>query len=134
MAASFARTVPADAAALPGLMASAEQWLDEAGVPPSDAARLMIAFDEILSNIARHGAASLSLEAVVDDGRLTASIIDDGPAFNPLALAPPDTTLDIDERDIGGLGIHLVRQMMDDVAYVREKDCNRLIFAKTFRQ
>lgn len=134
MSDDFVRTVPAAPDQLPGLIASIEGWLDEAGIGPVDAARLMIVFDELLSNVTRHGATRLSLDASVRDGRLTASVVDDGPAFDPLALAAPDTSLGVDERAIGGLGIHLVREMTDDIAYSREEGCNRLIFGKTLKQ
>lgn len=132
MPARFERTLPAGTAGLPGLVAEIEAWLETAGVPPDAAARIMIAFDEVLSNIAHHGGGTLSVAIAADDRRLTASIADDGPPFDPLARDAPDTDLGIDDRAIGGLGIHLVREMMDDVAYAREKGWNRLIFSKTF--
>lgn len=130
----FARTVPAAPDELPALIAAVEGWLAEAGVGPADAARLMIVFDELLSNAARHGATRLSLDASVRDGRLIASLEDDGPAFDPLAVAAPDTSLEIEDRAIGGLGIHIVREMTDDLSYRREGGCNRLIFGKTLQQ
>ncbi|MHA3794558.1 ATP-binding protein [Sphingomonas sp. YL-JM2C] len=132
MGARFERSLPAGAAGLPALLAEIETWLDAAGVPPVEAARMMIAFDEVLSNIAKHGGGTLSVSLAIADRRLAATIVDDGPPFDPLAREAPDTDLDIDDRAIGGLGIHLVRQLMDDVAYARDEDRNRLIFSKTF--
>lgn len=128
----FERTLPAEAPALPGLIAEIEAWLETARVPSDAAARIMIAFDEVLSNVVHHGGGTLSVAIATDDGRLTATIADDGSPFDPLARDAPDTALGIDDRAIGGLGIHLVRTMMDDVAYAREKGWNRLIFSKTF--
>lgn len=132
MEARFERSLPAVAPGLPGLIAEIEVWMEAADVPPVPMARVMIALDEVLSNIAKHGGDTLSVEIAVKDDRLTATIVDDGPPFDPLAQAAPDTDLDIDDRAIGGLGIHLVREMMDEVVYTREKDGNRLIFSKTF--
>lgn len=132
MEARFERSLPAVAPGLPGLIAEIEGWMEAADVPPVPMARVMIALDEVLSNIAKHGGDTLSVDIAVTDDRLTATIVDDGPPFDPLAQAAPDTDLDIDDRAIGGLGIHLVREMMDEVAYTREKDGNRLIFSKTF--
>ena len=51
---------------------------------------------------------------------------DDGPAFDPLAAQAPDTTLGLDERPVGGLGLMLVRRLMDDVAYERRDGRNHL--------
>nr|WP_047165894.1 ATP-binding protein [Sphingomonas sp. Y57] len=132
MAARFERSLVAGAPGLAALIAEIEAWLDAAGVPAAQVARMMIAFDEVLSNITKHGGGTLSVGIAIDDRRLTATIEDDGPPFDPLARGAPDTDLGIDDRAIGGLGIHLVRELMDDVAYVREQDRNRLIFSKTF--
>ncbi len=132
MSHSFARAAPADTAALPGLIEAIEAWLETAGLPMSEAARLMIALDEVLSNIAKYGEGMMSVAIEIDGNRIEATIADDGPRFDPLALPPPDTGLDIDDRAIGGLGIHLVREMMDDVAYSYENGRNRLRFGKTF--
>lgn len=131
MSAEFARTLPAAADHLPGLIGDIENWLDQAGVPMAEAARLMIVFDEILSNIARHGGGTMEVTIRLAAGTLSALIADDGPAFDPLARPAPDTGLGIDERDIGGLGIHLVREMMDEVSYAYADGRNRLTFSKT---
>ncbi len=128
----FERALPAGMPNLPDLIADIERWLETAQVPPAEAARLMIAFDEILSNVVHHGGGALSVAVALDDRTLTATIEDDGPAFDPLARAAPDTDLDLDDRAVGGLGIHLVREMMDDIAYSRDDGRNRLIFSKTF--
>jgi serine/threonine-protein kinase RsbW/sigma-B regulation protein RsbU (phosphoserine phosphatase) len=52
-------------------------------------------------------------------GRLTVTVADDGIPFDPLTVAPPDTTLPLADRDVGGLGIHLVRHLVDDIIYRR---------------
>lgn len=119
-------------AALPGLIDAIEAWLETAGLPMSEAARLMIALDEILSNVAKYGEGTINVAIEINGNRIDATIADDGPRFDPLALDAPDTSLDIDDRTIGGLGIHLVREMMDDVAYRYENGRNRLTFGKTF--
>lgn len=128
----FERALPAGTPNLPDLIADIERWLETAQVPPADAARLMIAFDEILSNVVHHGGGAFSVTIALDGRTLTATIVDDGPAFDPLARAAPDTDLGLDDRAVGGLGIHLVREMMDHVAYSRDDGRNRLIFSKTF--
>jgi serine/threonine-protein kinase RsbW len=57
-------------------------------------------------------------------------VADDGPEFDPLSAAEPDTTLGVEDRPIGGLGIALVRRLMDEVAYERRDGRNRLRFER----
>lgn len=58
---------------------------------------------------------------------LTIEVVDDGRPFDPLTDAPePNTTADLQDRNVGGLGVHFVREMMDDVSYRREDGKNRL--------
>ena len=58
------------------------------------------------------------------------TVADDGIPFNPLSIAPPDTGLSVEDRRIGGLGIHLVRNIMDEVTYNRRTDRNVVILVK----
>jgi len=64
------------------------------------------------------------------DGLLTAELIDDGRAFDPLQVAAPDVSAPLEDRPIGGLGIYLVRHLMDDIQYRREDGRNHLVFTK----
>ena len=104
-------------------------------LPQAVVFHLVLAFDEVLTNIISHGfcdgnrhkiTASISFEG----NTLAAEIIDDGIAFDPFALPPPDTTLSIEEREIGGLGIHFVRTAMDAVDYHRIDGRNHLKLIK----
>ena len=68
-----------------------------------------------------------------EEDALTIDIIDDGLPFNPLTEGPSvDVNAPIEERRIGGLGIHLVRSMMDDLSYRRENGKNHLTLTKRF--
>ncbi|MCP4452100.1 MAG: ATP-binding protein, partial [Planctomycetes bacterium] len=58
------------------------------------------------------------------------TVADQGPAFDPLDRPDPDTTLSVDDRAIGGLGIFLTKQMMDDVSYERRQGKNVLTLVK----
>ena len=64
---------------------------------------------------------------------LIVSIADDGVPFNPLAETAPDTTLSIEDRQIGGLGIHIVVNMVDDISYQRTAGKNVLTLTKSFQ-
>ena len=141
MTAEFVRTLADGQAGFPALLDAIEAYLESSEVPPIAAAQLMVAFDEIISNILNHGGksgqsptvdVSMGIEGAVDGGRIRAEVTDDGQAFDPLAAPPPDTGLSLDERAIGGLGIHLVRKLMTEVAYVREAGRNRLRFSKNY--
>ena len=72
----------------------------------------------------------VDIEAVIRDGWLVFTISDSGKPFDPTAARPVDTSLSAEQRPIGGLGIHLVRQIMDEVSYARVEDRNILTLKK----
>ena len=82
-----------------------------------------IAIDELFGNIAHYaynpeiGKATVRVEVVEDPLSVVITFIDNGVPYDPLAKADPDTTLSAEERDIGGLGIYMVKKSMDDIAY-----------------
>ena len=90
--------------------------------------------DELLNNIVNYAFMDeeehmIDLIFVLTDNRLVITLHDDGVPFNPFELDPPDISLSLDERAIGGLGIFLVRQMMDEYLYTRHigKNVVRLV-------
>jgi serine/threonine-protein kinase RsbW len=93
--------------------------------------RFLLALDEILSNIVRHGfggrRAAIDLTFSVDDEFVAVEIVDTADAFNPLLAPAPDTSSPLDDRQPGGLGIALVRQLMDDTRYERRNERNHFI-------
>ena len=104
-------------------------------VPASVRRSLNVALDELLHNTIAHGFAGRkggAVTIVVELGtdRLTVTLADDGQPFNPLVAPSPDTTSSVEERPIGGLGIHLVRQLMDEVRYQRRADRNVVTLVK----
>jgi anti-sigma regulatory factor (Ser/Thr protein kinase) len=110
----------------------AEEGLDDFsaahGLTRNDTWPFHVAIDEILSNIVKYGHPEGEAERRVEISlRLEAEsleiiILDDAAAFNPLEAAPPDTTLAAEEREIGGLGIEIVRRLMDTIEYDRLDD------------
>ena len=96
---------------------------------------LAVAFDEMLSNIIHHGYNDTSEHNIKitlsSKGKNFIGIIeDDGVEFNPLLQPEANTSLPLSERKMGGLGIHLVRKMMDKVEYKRIKNKNVLTIFK----
>lgn len=136
MTVEFARTLLDGKAGFPALLDDLEARLDDHGVPPAAGAQLMVAFDEIISNVLNHGGdgrePAVEIMLRLGAGTIQAEIADDGKPFDPLAADAPDLTLDIDERPIGGLGIHLVRKLMDEVSYEYDGGKNRLRISKTY--
>ena len=94
-----------------------------------------LALDEIVSNVIRHGwrdagAHQLQVSLSCAGSALTVEVEDDAPAFNPLEAPAPDINKPLEERPIGGLGIHLVRQIMDGLEYRRQDGKNFLVMRK----
>lgn len=108
---------------------SASSALDAAA---SQAAEL--ALDELLSNIIRHGqlgpGGGITLEMDTRDDTLRIRISDDGIPFNPFDRPAPDLDLPLEEREPGGLGIHLVRNFMDEWGYEYRDQRNVVTLAK----
>ena len=102
------------------------------GLVREDVWPFQVALDEVLSNLVRHsgpgasGPARIEVRLQLDADGLEMLVEDDAPAFNPLQAAPPDTKSPLAERAPGGLGIALVRQLMDVMEYTRAGDRNRL--------
>ncbi len=98
--------------------------------------KMNVVFEELLSNIVSHayrdkGEHTIDLRAELSSDRLAVTITDDGRPFNPFtSVAPYDTAASLEEREPGGLGIHLVRNMMDEVSYRRRTDKNVVILVK----
>jgi anti-sigma regulatory factor (Ser/Thr protein kinase) len=104
------------------------------GLPADAAQALHLALEEVVTNVIRHAyrerAGAVRVRLAARSGEVVAEIEDDGPAFDPLARPAPDLDLPLEERPIGGLGIHLVRNLMDAVAYRRCGVCNLLTLTK----
>jgi sigma-B regulation protein RsbU (phosphoserine phosphatase) len=88
-----------------------------------------MAFDELLANVIEYGyddgtRHEIRVTVTRTPDRLKVTLIDDGRPFDPFATATPDLTLDAEDRGIGGLGIHLCREVFDRVAYERRGESN----------
>ena len=96
---------------------------------------IRLAAEEILVNVISYaysgadGTVEIGCEPAKEGG-MTIEVTDKGVPFDPLALPEPDTTLPMEERGIGGLGIFMTRKVMDRVAYRRENDRNILTMYK----
>ncbi len=99
---------------------------------------LNMALDDLLNNVVQYAFPNdptehaIVVEGEVRDECVVLTITDDGIPFNPLTVATPDLSLLLHEREIGGLGIHLVRSMFDEVTYHRNVGRNVLTMKKKF--
>ena len=97
---------------------------------------LHLVLDEIVSNVvhasAKSRATRLGLELTLDRGSVTLEVIDNGKAFDPTLVQPPRGS--ILDRPIGGLGLHLVRGLMDTVSYTRQHGSNHLVMTRAARK
>jgi serine/threonine-protein kinase RsbW len=129
------RTVPAEASQLAVLNQFLREFWTTAGLAPEGMGSFELALEEIFLNIVMHGSrpgtaprVEVSLEVGTDLVAMT--VEDDGPQFDPLTLAHPDLTASLADRRVGGLGVHLVRNVMDTVRYARIAGRNQLRMAK----
>ena len=105
----------------------------EHGVPMGVVFKFQLALDELLTNVVSYAFEPHSGNPVIKvmlhltDKDITAVIMDNGRPFNPLHdAADPDLDLSAEERDIGGLGIHLTKAFVDELAYERRDGWNHL--------
>lgn len=125
-----------DIAAIPRLAEWIEACCSDNDIGPDATFKLTLVLEEAVANVIHHGFAGapephrLSIELRINADRLAAEVIDNGPAFDPLSVSEPDRSRPLEERDPGGLGIHLIRNMMDRVSYRRVAGENRLLLEK----
>ena len=116
--------------------AAIEQLAEKENWPPDLTFQIGLAIEELGVNIVEYGhddghAHEIKIVISSEDEAITIEIEDDGHAFNPLSDAPePDLDTSVEDRTVGGLGIHLVRTMMDEVDYQRQQDKNCLTLVK----
>lgn len=114
----------------------AESWLD--GTNASQRARCFVslAIEELATNWikygCRHGASHfMEFDLRLVGEQLSVQARDDGAPFNPLDVPLPSTTLPAEDREVGGLGILLLRKMADHMSYEHRDGCNILTLEKT---
>jgi serine/threonine-protein kinase RsbW/sigma-B regulation protein RsbU (phosphoserine phosphatase) len=112
----------------------AEHGLDSAIV-----ADMQIALDEVLTNIGKYAhadnaAPQIDICLTVSENVLEAVIEDGGAPFDPLQVASPDLGAPLQQRRVGGVGIHFVRNLLDEVSYERAGDRNRLLLRKYLKK
>jgi serine/threonine-protein kinase RsbW len=131
----FRMTIGAHLGEVAGVNAAFAEFADAHALPASVRRSVNVALDELLNNTISYGFAGraggeVTVEVELRSDRLSVTLTDDGVPFDPFGLAVPDTELPVEERRMGGLGVHLVRRMMDEVHYQRRADRNVVVLAK----
>lgn len=129
--------VAADAEGLGRAQGEVEAFGEEQEWPPALAYQVNLVIEEVGVNVVSYAYAddaethSFAISVASEPDAVTIEVVDGGRPFDPLKDAPlPDLESDVDERPIGGLGVHFVREMMDEVRYRREDGKNCLTMVK----
>ena len=141
-------TLPNDVQTVPQLAEFVDHVCEEAGFDMVTTMQMNLAIEEAVVNVMNYAypgaTGNVDIEADIQPGTaigsvpggfpargiLTFIISDGGVPFDPTAKAEVDTTLSAEERNIGGLGIHLIRKIMDTISYERSNDRNILTLVK----
>ena len=129
-------TIDAKVKNLDTVLGMVRDLMEEEGCSIRLQMQVEVAVEEIYVNIAHYayegktGKATVRAEIKKDPKTLEVTFIDSGIPFDPLAKEDPDVNLKAQDRSIGGLGIYMVKQSMDDVRYERKEDRNILILIK----
>ena len=121
---------------IPSVTAFIEEQLETLACPMKAQLEIDMAIDEVFCNIASYayesgtGDATVRFEFDGDSRVVSITFIDSGVPFNPLEKADPDVTLSAEEREIGGLGIFMVKKTMDQMDYTYQNGYNMLTIRK----
>lgn len=115
--------------------AAVEAFGAEQKLPDEVVFAVNLSLDEVVTNIISYAYSDaqehpITVRLTLEGEVLCAEVVDEGRPFNPLNVPAPDLDAPVDERPIGGLGMHIVREMMDDLHYRREQDKNVLTLTK----
>lgn len=104
------------------------------GGSDDDAGDLVLAVNEAVTNVLLHGYDSrpgpVTICVEVVDNDLRVILTDSAPLFDPTRVPPPDIFLPLEDRPLGGLGVHMMRQLTDELVYRPLADGNELVFVK----
>ncbi len=133
MSQSVSLKIPSEMGQLERITAAVEEFAERDDWPPDLTFKVHLVLDELSVNVVNYGGGASEIEVSLasDADVVRVEIADDGQPFDPLHEAPvPDIDAPLEERPIGGLGIYLVREMMDELHYSRENGRNRLAMVK----
>lgn len=112
-----------------------EDYLAAKDVPTDAVFKVNLVLDEWLTNVLSYGSGhgDVTVTLALRDGAIETEITDQGTPFDPLEAPDADVHSELDDRKIGGLGLHFMREMMDTIAYRRDGDRNVLTLRRSLR-
>lgn len=128
-----------DQSELERLCHNCEEIGQSIGISDKSMFEMNLALDELFTNIISYGFQDcqehiIKVSITVEGDQLQMRIEDDGVPFNPLDSETPDIQCGIEDCKIGGLGIHLIKKLMDDIQYQRVADKNILVLRRKIRK
>jgi serine/threonine-protein kinase RsbW len=117
------------------LVEAFEAFADRLGFPADAALQVTLVLDELVTNIVTYGVrpgetAPITVELSYADGVLRIVLSDPGRPFDPRTVKPPDTSASLEDRQIGGLGVHIARAYMDSLDYRYDGGRNHLTLVR----
>ncbi|MFN4119936.1 ATP-binding protein [Acidovorax sp.] len=130
-------TLSGTVAELPAFFERLEGWAEEHGVPVPLASSFGLMLDELLTNVATHGYAGqggpVSVKVVFDEpATLSAVLRDQAPPFDPTTLVAADVEAALEDRHVGGLGVHFVKKLAERFVYRRDGAVNEVSISRTW--
>ncbi len=126
--------IAVDVAEIPKVSEWLESLAERDGIPPNLVFGLQLSVEEALANVISHGFPELGHRCVIrleyqklDDRRFLVRIIDNGVAFDPTAVVSPDMAGSVEDAEIGGHGVRLMRHFLEAISYERQGDENHLL-------
>jgi serine/threonine-protein kinase RsbW len=128
-------TLDSDIVELERLTAFVDAFCQRETVPAEACSQLQVALEELALNVIKYGECEPKKDAIRlairrEGDEVRAVLCDTGVFFNPLDVPPPDLTSSVQDRPLGGLGIHLVRNLLESIRYERCEGRNYLYFVK----
>ena len=134
---SYVLEIENDISELHRIQAQLEQLAEDWDIPAKPLFQINLALEELVTNIINYGyddnRHTIMLSFILHDDVVNIQIQDTGKDFNPLMLPEPDTSAPAEAREIGGLGIHIVKTLMDTITYERKNDTNNITLQKKIR-
>ena len=136
MSATRTLRVPNRIEELPGVSAAVETLGQEEDWAPDVSYAVVLALEEVATNVVRHGGSEegtseIEVEVISTDEEVRVEVRDSGKPFDPFHDAPePDIDAALEDRKIGGLGVHFVKVLMDEASYRREDGRNHVTMVK----
>ena len=138
MTGEYSIRIPAKVEGMDLILAFVSLLLDTNGCSTKARTQLRMAVEEIYVNQTLYaypaGDGWVEMRGSVENDTATFTLIDGGTPFDPLAKADPNITLSGEERGIGGLGIYMVKTMVDELAYEYRDGCNRLMMRRRLHE